>query len=115
LVLKFVLHSLYQNNKIFKAMTQVTTNQLKASIISYVNYIVKANTTGNRDLYEGIADTTWREEIKPFVINEEITTWESDIKKKFIDQVYLRFSISEKQAYCLARAWAAINPSTITA
>jgi hypothetical protein len=96
-------------------MTQVTINQIKSSIITYVNYVVKANTTGNRDLYESMSDNVWREEIKPYVVNEEITTWESDIKKKFIDQVYLRFSISEKQAYCLARAWAAINPSTITA
>ena len=92
-----------------------TINDIKKSIITYVNYVVKANTTSNRDLYEGISDTIWNEEIKPFVINEEITTWESDIKKKFIDQPYVRFGISEKQAYCLARAWAAINPTTITA
>lgn len=92
-----------------------TIQQLKQAIITHVNYTVKANTTGNRDLYEGIADTTWKEEIMPYVVNEEITTWELDIKKKFIDQPYVRFGISEKQAYCLARAWAAINPSTITA
>jgi len=95
--------------------TKTTTIQsLKQSIIDYVNYVVKANTTGNRDTYDTISNNVWKEQIAPFVVNEEIKTWESDIKKKFTDNPYLRFAISEKQAYCLARAWASLNPETIT-
>lgn len=84
---------------------------VKAAIIKYVDYMVKSNTTRNTN-YEQMADQVWREEIAPYVVNEEITTWESDIKKKFIDNPYVRFDISEKQAFCLARAFAKINPDT---
>jgi hypothetical protein len=74
--------------------------------------MVKSNTTRNT-VYEQMANAVWNEEIAPFVKDENITTWEIDIKKKFIDNPYVRFSMSEKQAYCLARAFATINPETI--
>jgi hypothetical protein len=86
--------------------------KLKGSLIKFVDYMVKGNTTQNT-IYEQMANTVWSEEIQPFLVNENITTWEVDIKKKFIDNPYVRFSMSEKQAYCLARAFAAINPETI--
>lgn len=84
---------------------------IKAAIIDFVRHTVKSNITRNT-VYEQIANQVWREKIAPYVINEEITTWESDIKKKFIDNPYVRFDISEKQAFCLARAFANINPDT---
>lgn len=90
---------------------KTTIQNIKVAIIRYVSYMVKSNTTANRT-YEGMAETVWREEIAPYVVNEEIDTWESDIKKKFIDNPYVRFDISEKQAFCLARAFAKINPDT---
>jgi hypothetical protein len=89
-----------------------TIQNLKVSLIKFIDYMVESNTTQNT-VYEQMANTVWNEEIKPFVINEDITTWESDIKKKFIDNPYVRFSMSEKQAYCLAKAFATINPETI--
>lgn len=94
--------------------TTTTIQNLKNAIIRFVNYTVKSNTTAN-STYEGMANTVWREEIAPYVANDEITTWEADIKKKFIDNPYVRYDISEKQAYCLARAWASINHETIVA
>ena len=60
-----------------------------------------------------MANSVWREEIKPFVKNEDITTWESDIKKRFLDNPYVKNEISEKQAFCLARAFQVLNPETI--
>ena len=92
---------------------QITIQELKKSLITYVDYVVKANTTGNRDLYDKMSNKVWNEEIAQFVKNENITSWEKDIKTKFCDQPYLRFAISEKQAYCLAKAFANINPETI--
>jgi hypothetical protein len=89
-----------------------SVQNLKASLIKFVDYMVKCNTTQNTT-YEQMANTVWAEEIQPFLVNENITTWEIDIKKKFIDNPYVRFNISEKQAYCLAKAFANINPETI--
>lgn len=86
---------------------------IKTAIIDYVDYLVKAN-AGNAT-YEQMANMVWQEQIQPYVKNENITTWEADIQKKFINNPYVRFSISEKQAFCLARAFAAINTETITA
>lgn len=86
---------------------------IKSSIIDYVDYLVKSN-SGNA-IYEQMANTVWQEQIQPFVVNENITSWGSDIQKKFINNPYVKYPISEKQAYCLARAFAAINPETITA
>lgn len=94
-------------------MKRTTIQKLKVSIIKYVDYVVKANTTGNRDLYDKISNKVWAEEITPFVKNENITSWELDIKKKYLDEPYLRYNVSEKQAYCLAKAFASINPETI--
>lgn len=74
--------------------------------------MVKSNTTRNT-VYKDMANTVWSEEIQPFVINEDITTWEKDIKVKFLDNPYVRFQMSEKQAFCIARAFASINPETI--
>ena len=74
--------------------------------------MVKSNTSQNT-VYEQMANTVWSEEIQPFLVNENITTWEIVLKKKFIDNPYVRFSMSEKQAYCLAKAFALINPETI--
>lgn len=95
-------------------MTTTSINNLKVAIIDYINYVVKANTTGN-STYESVSNNVWREQIAPYVKNEAITTWELDIKKKFVDNPYCRYAISEKQAYCLARAYAQLNPETITA
>jgi hypothetical protein len=92
---------------------KTTIQNLKKSIITYVDYVVKANTQGNQNMYESIANKVWNEEVAPFVKNENITSWESDIKNKFCNNPYVKFSISEKQAYCLARAFAAINPETV--
>lgn len=89
-----------------------TLNQIKVSIIKFVEYQVKSNTTANQ-IYEQMANDVWCNEIAPFVKNENITSWEADIQKKFIDNPYVRFTISDKQAYCLARAYAALNPETI--
>lgn len=94
-------------------MNTVSIQTLKTGIINYVDFLVKAN-QGN-GIYETMANDVWQNEIQPFVKNETITTWEADIQKKFINNPYVRFSISEKQAYCLARAFAAINPNNITA
>lgn len=91
---------------------KATVQDLKKSIIKYVGYMVKDNTTKNH-AYEEIANDIYRKEIAPFVVNENITTWESDIKKKFFDNPYVRFDISEKQAWCLANAFSKINPETI--
>lgn len=90
-----------------------STQNIKKSIIDYVDYLVKAN-SGNA-IYETMANDVWQNEIQPYVKNETITTWEADIQKKFINNPYVKFSISEKQAFFLARALAAINPDTITA
>lgn len=81
---------------------------MKASLIKYNDYSVKAITTANAT-YESMAANVWSTEIFPFIQNEKITTWEADIKNKFIDNPYCRMVMSEKQAYCLARAYAAIN------
>lgn len=89
-----------------------TIQNLKKSLLTYVDYMVKSNTTKN-PIYENLANRVWREEVKPYVLNEEITTWEADIKKRFLDDPYVRVNMSEKQAYCLARAFAAINSETI--
>lgn len=93
-------------------MATTTIQNLKKSLLTYVDYMVKSNTTKN-DVYERMANNVWNEEVRPYVLNEEITTWEADIKKRFLDDPYVRFNMSEKQAYCLARAFAAINPETI--
>lgn len=89
-----------------------TVQDLKKAIQEYVYYVVKSNTTANSN-YEKISDNIYNEKIKPFVVNENITTWESDIKKRFMDNPYAKFEISEKQAFCLARAYQAINTETI--
>lgn len=81
--------------------------------MDYVMNVVDANTQGNRTLYEQMSDKVWNEEIAPFVKNENITTWELDIKKKFINNPYVSYRISEKQAFCLARAFQVLNPHTI--
>lgn len=96
-------------------MTQVTTTiqNLKSSIINYVANVVDANTQGSRTIYEQLSDKIWNEEIAPFVKNENITSWEIDIKKKFIDNPYVAYPISEKQAFCLARAFQQLNIETI--
>lgn len=91
-----------------------TIQDLKKAIIEYVKWVAKQNETGN-NTYEQVANSVYVEKIHPFVKNEEITGWEKDIKKKFFDNPYVRFEISEKQAYCLARAFASINQDTITA
>lgn len=93
-------------------METTTLQSLKQSIIKFVDYMVKDNTTKNH-VYEQMANNVYREEIMPFVKNEEIETWEADIKKKFLDNPYVRFNISDRQAFCLARAFANINPETI--
>ena len=90
-----------------------TIQQIKAALLDFNRYMVTAN-RGN-GIYEDLANTVWNDKILPFVKNETIGTWESDIQKKFIDNPYVRFEMSEKQAYCLARAYAAINPETIKA
>lgn len=92
--------------------TQTTIQELKKALLDYNFYVVKNNTTGNHT-YDQIANSIWAEKIAPFVKNENITTWESDIKAKFCDNVYVRYNISEKQAFCLARAFACINQETI--
>lgn len=93
-------------------MATTTIQNLKKSLLAYVDYMVKFNTTKN-SVYENLANKVWSEEVKPYVLNEEITTWEADIKKRFLDDPYVRIKMSEKQAYCLARAFAAINSETI--
>lgn len=89
-------------------MKKITIQQLKDSLIKYNNFVVKSNTTGNHT-YESMAQNVWANEIFPFIPNENVTTWELDIKKKFIDNPYCRYEMSEKQAYCLARAYANLN------
>lgn len=95
-------------------MTTTTIKDLKSAIIEYVDYLVKSNTTSNA-IYETMANNVYANQIQPFVKNETITTWEADIQKKFFNNPYCKFQISEKQAYCLARAFAQINHDTITA
>ena len=91
-----------------------TIQDLKKAIIEYVDYLVKANTSTNA-IYETMANDVYANHIQPFVRDENVATWESDIQKKFFNNPYVRFTISEKQAFCLARAFAAINQDTITA
>jgi hypothetical protein len=95
-------------------MTTTTIKSLKESIIEYVDYLVKSNTTSNA-IYENMANDVYANQIQPFVKNEAITTWEADIQKRFLNNPYCKFQISEKQAYCLARAFAQINSETISA
>lgn len=90
-----------------------TIQSLKQAIIEYNNYQVKCMETRNHT-YENIADSIYREKIFPYVKNENIDTWELDIKKRFLDDPYCRLIISDKQAYCLARALQKLNPETIT-
>ncbi len=92
---------------------KTSIQELKKAIIEFVGYRNDAQ-RGNTNLYDRMADQLWNEKIGPFVKNEKIETWEQDIQKRFLDNPYVRFAISEKQAYCLARAFAAINPETIS-
>lgn len=64
-------------------------------------------------MYDSLSDNVWREEIMPYVQNESIDGWEKDIQAKFCNQPYQKFVISEKQAYCLAKAFQRINQYTI--
>ena len=89
-----------------------TVKSLRNSLLRYVDYIVKANTSNN-DNYFQKADEVWDNEIEPFVYDKNITTWERDIKNRFIDDSNVRFNMSKKQADCLASAFQKLNPETI--
>lgn len=103
---------LYHTNQL-NIMTQTKTiNELKTSIMSYVRFMVKKTKYGN-NTYQDVADTIYRDEIYPYVKNDNITGWEVDIKGKFLNGINVPYEISEKQAYCLARAFAQLNPETI--
>lgn len=92
-----------------------TIQQIKQSLISYNCSIVKSNTTmSSKTMAEDIANQVWDEELRPYLLNETITSWEKDIQEKMINNTSCRWFISEKQAYCLARAFQAINPDTIS-
>lgn len=95
-------------------MATTSLQNLKVSLIDYSSYIAKSNTTGN-STYSQIADDIYAEKIQPFVKNIAITTWEADIQKRIIDNPYSKIILSEKQAYCLARAYQLLNPETINA
>lgn len=92
--------------------TQTTIISLKQAIITYVSYYVQNNKMRN-SVYADMADDIYREKIAPFVIKENIEGFESDIKRRFLDDPSVKFNISEKQAYCLARAFMNANPDTI--
>lgn len=92
---------------------KTTLQELKSAIKDYVYYQVRVNTTGNHT-YETIANNIWKEKLAPFIKNEDIQDWTKDIKTKFLDNPYVRFEISEKQAYCLAKSFATLNPNTIS-
>lgn len=89
-----------------------TVKSLRNSLLRYVDYIVRANTSNN-DNYFQKADEVWDNEIDPFVRYKNITSWERDIKNRFIDDSNVRFNMSKKQADCLASAFQKLNPETI--
>lgn len=94
---------------------KATIQTIKKALITYNAYVVKANTSmGSKTIGEDIANQIWDEELRPYLLNETITTWEKDIQEKMINNSSCRWYISEKQAYCLARAFAQINPETIS-
>lgn len=93
--------------------TTVTTIQnLKVALLEFSKLMADSNTSRN-ETYAQIADNVWREKIYPFIKNENVTTWESDIIKKIINNPYTRLALSEKQAYCVAAAYQRINQETI--
>jgi hypothetical protein len=90
-----------------------TIQDIKQALIEYNYRLVFANKTmGSRSMQQDIADEIWNEKLAPFIKNETITSWEKDIQEKMLNP-YCKWAISEKQAYCLARAFAQINPETI--
>jgi hypothetical protein len=91
-----------------------TIQTIKQALIEYNYRIVFANKTmGSRSMQQDIADEIWNEKLAPFIKNETITTWEKDIQEKMLNP-YCKWAISEKQAYCLARAFQSINQDTIS-
>jgi hypothetical protein len=90
-----------------------TIQEIKQALIEYNYRLVFANKTmGSSTMQQDIADDIWAEKLAPFIKNETITSWEKDIQEKMLNP-YCKWTISEKQAYCLARAFAQINPGTI--
>ena len=89
-----------------------TVKSLRNSLLRYVDYIVKANTSHN-DSFMKKAENVWDNEIGPSVYHKNITSWERDIKNRFIDDSNVRFNMSKKQADCLASAFQKLNPETI--
>ena len=89
-----------------------TVKSLRNSLLSYSNYVAKANTSHN-DSFMKKAEDVWDNEIEPFVRYKNITSWERDIQKRFLEDDNVRFSMSKKQADCLASAFQKLNPETI--